>query len=65
MVINGSLLCKKGWGGMTKGEVLNQYGLRMIRKDLNEEADEQFVEFVKVLANNFEEIYNENEDSEV
>lgn len=50
---------------MTKGEVLNQYGLRMIRKDLNEEADEQFVEFVKVLAKNFEEIYNENEESEV
>lgn len=50
---------------MTKGEVLNQYGLRMIRKDINEEADEQFVEFVKVLAKNFNEIYNENEDSEV
>lgn len=50
---------------MTKGEVLNQYGLRMIRKDLNEETDEQFVEFVKVLNKNFDEIYNENEDSEV
>lgn len=49
---------------MTKGEVLEKYGVSMIRKDLNEEADEGFENFAKCIAREFDEIFNDDDEWE-
>ena len=47
---------------MTKGEVLKKYGIRMLRRDLNEEADSEFEEFCKVLSERFDDLFKDNEE---
>ena len=60
------MLYKKGWGGMTKGEYCQSKGIIFYNKSLDkEEADENFKRLLDSLVKHYEEIYNENEDSEV
>ena len=47
---------------MTKGELLEKNGLSMIRKDLDEEADEKFEKFVQCLVQAFDEFEETTED---
>ena len=51
---------------MTKGEYCQSKGLFIYSKNLdNEEADNIFKKVVDNLVTNYEEIYSQNEDSEV
>lgn len=50
---------------MTKGEYCQSKGLIVYNKHLDEEADNIFKKVVDNLVTNYEEIYNQNEDSEV
>ena len=50
---------------MTKGEILAKYGLSMLRHDLNEEADEGFEKFCKMIVENFEHFDEEEEEGGV
>lgn len=49
---------------MTKGEVLEKYGIRMLRRDLNEEADSEFEDFCKVLSECFNDLFKDKEEKE-
>lgn len=50
---------------MTKGEYCKSKGLHIYGCNLEEELDEEFKDTVDRLEEAYEEIYNENEDSEV
>jgi len=50
---------------MTKQEYLESKGLKIYGHNLLEEVTYEFQDTIDVLAENFEDIYNENEDSEV
>lgn len=51
---------------MTKGEYCQSKGIIFYNKSLDkEEADENFKRLLDSLVKHYEEIYNENEDSEV
>ena len=48
---------------MTKGEVMKKYGFSYISHIKTwEEADEAFEEFIKTLAEKFDEIYEDSEE---
>ena len=48
---------------MTKGEVMKKYGFSYISQIQPwEEADEAFEEFIKTLAEKFDEIYEDSEE---
>ena len=49
---------------MTKGQVMDKYGITYISHcNRNEKADEKFEKFVKSLAENFNDIYWDKDDS--
>lgn len=50
---------------MTKGEYCKSKGLYIYGCNLEEEQDDEFKNTVDELEKCYEEIYNENEDSEV
>ena len=45
---------------MTKGEVLQQLGLVMLRPDLDEEADEDFIECMKAIKDCHKALFKDN-----
>ena len=48
---------------MTKAEVLKKYGITYMSHVIpSEEADEEFEDFVRMLAENFEKIYEDTEE---
>ena len=50
---------------MTKQDYLESKGLKIYEHNLLEEATYEIQDMIDSLVDNFEDIYNENEDSEV
>lgn len=48
---------------MTKGEVLEKYGITYMSHVIpSEEADEEFEDFIRTLAENFTKMYEDTEE---
>ena len=50
---------------MTKGEMLDKYGIRMLRRDLDEEATPEFEKFCRGISevfDNFDSLDDEDDD---